>query len=275
MQTLIPDLLTAFDRLLQDAVETDPKCWGKEAIARTLVQLDHSESAIFLRGLRHVQREPTWEGQVDAAATLRGICTLALLQCMDLTREEKLWHGIRALTDATVSVRADAARALGELAGIEAALLLRLKAQMGDQEAIVTGQALESLLRVEREAAVPFVLEFLNTSDAEVCDEAVLALGASRLPDALRALIEIWNSPRGLLVGDVLLRAISASRQETALNFLIDLVRESRERDAMAALEALELHRESQEIRKRIAEAVQTRSERGLQEYFRHKFPAQ
>src|ERR1051326_1716583 len=47
---LIPDLLRAFDRLLDDAVERDPQCWGKNALAKALTDLDHRESAIFLRG---------------------------------------------------------------------------------------------------------------------------------------------------------------------------------------------------------------------------------
>ena len=59
----------------------------------------HDESAAFLRGLRHVQMEAVWGSTVDTAATLRSTCALALLQCTDLTREDKLWHVMRALTD--------------------------------------------------------------------------------------------------------------------------------------------------------------------------------
>ena len=37
---LVPDLLHAFDRLFENPVKTDPQCWGKNAIARALKDLD-------------------------------------------------------------------------------------------------------------------------------------------------------------------------------------------------------------------------------------------
>src|SRR5690349_2259798 len=50
---LVPELLRAFDHLLEDAAARDPQCWGKTAIARALIDLDYRESAVFLRGARH------------------------------------------------------------------------------------------------------------------------------------------------------------------------------------------------------------------------------
>ncbi len=255
LQAVIPELVKAFETLLQNPVETDPKCWGKEAISKALINLGHSESATFLRGLRHVQMEPIWGTEVDTAATLRGTCALALLQCTDLTREDKLWRLMRALTDKQAPVRIDAARALEQLEGIEAALLLRLKARMGDSESSVTGQALESLLGVEGETAVPFVSEFLTSRDDEVREQAALALGASRVPAAIALLIETWGKFRS----EALLRGISASRQESAIQFLLDLLRQGPEHEAMAALQALELHRDSAEIKKQVVEVVKIR----------------
>ena len=55
IQTLRPDLLAVFDRLFEKPRDTDPQCWGKNAIAKALKDLDHAESAAFLRGLRHIQ----------------------------------------------------------------------------------------------------------------------------------------------------------------------------------------------------------------------------
>lgn len=271
-QAVIPDLLEAFDRFFENPVEGDPKCWAKEALAKALRDLDHDESAAFLRGLRHVQMEPIWGKHVDTAGTLRGVCLLALLQCTDLTREEKLWHVMRALTDREPGVRADAARALQELSGREAALLLRMKARMGDREASVTGQTLQSLLGVEGCAGIPFVVEFLTASDEELREEAALALGASRIPEAVTALIDAWVQGRGVQTGEALLRGISASRQESALEFLLELIRTGSEREAQAGLAALQVHRESIDIRKRVAEAVKSR-ERSIQEEFRARFP--
>src|SRR5690242_18376573 len=57
LRELAPDLVRAFDRLFEKAVERDPQCWGKNAIAKALANLEYQESAPFLRGMRHVQME--------------------------------------------------------------------------------------------------------------------------------------------------------------------------------------------------------------------------
>jgi len=262
LRPLIPDLVKNFERLFEKATKTDPQCWGKNAISKALKDFDFDESASFVRGLYWVQMEPVWGAEVDTAGTLRGTCALALLQCRDLTRDEKLWHLMRALTDSAANVRADAARALADLGGREAALLLRLKAQMGDGEASVTGEALESLLQVEGEAAVAFVIGFLDAPNTEVREEAALSLGASRLPAAVAALIARWKGHGGRREGgDSLLRGISASRQEAAIAFLLDLIRMGGEQEALAALEALKVHRDSREIVERIRTVVEGRGD--------------
>jgi HEAT repeat protein len=274
LQALIPELLKAFERFLENGAETDPKCWGKEAIVKALIDLGYSDSAAFLRGLRHIQMEPVWGKHVDTAARLRATCALALLQCADLMREEKIWHLMRALTDAEAPVRRDAARALREMEGTEAALLLRLKARMGDQEPGVTGQVFESLLGVEGEEAIRFVAEFLEGEDTEVADEAALALGASRLSGGVSLLIDTWKKPQSLVGKDSVLRGISASRQEPAITFLLELIRKGNEDEAFAALQALEVHRDSTEIRKQVADAAHTREGRIRDQYMR-RFPVE
>ncbi len=273
LQDLIPDILSAFDRLFDQAAKADPKCWGKEALAKALIKLGQSDSAPFLRGLRHIQMEPVWGREVDTAAALRSVCALALLQCTDLTREEKLWHEMRALTDLEPGVRADAARALQELEGRDAAFLLRLKARMGDKEPAVIGQVLESLLHVEGDDAICFVAEFLSAKEEELREEAALALGASRLPAALALLIQTWTRSGNSQSGESLLRALGASRHDSAIAFLTELIRFGEEREALAALAALEPQRDSAEIRNKIAVAVGERPERSVGEYFRERFP--
>jgi hypothetical protein len=76
MKELIPDLLFAFNRLFEDPADRDPQCWGKNAIAGALRDLEYRESAPFLRGMRHVQMEPVWGRHEDTAQPLRGICVL-------------------------------------------------------------------------------------------------------------------------------------------------------------------------------------------------------
>ncbi len=153
LHDLIPDLVRAFDRLFEKPVERDPQCWGKNAIAITLRDLGYQSAEPFVRGLRHIQMEPVWGGREDTAQVLRAACCAALPQCADLTRDEVLRHLVDAFTDVSDKVRVDAARSLEHMGGADCALLLRLKARVGDKEAQVTGQAFESLLRLERDGS--------------------------------------------------------------------------------------------------------------------------
>ncbi len=241
---VLPDLLRAFDRLFEDPVKRDPQCWGKNAIAKALKELGHRESAAFLHGAVHIQMEPIWGRLEDSAGPLRGICLLALPACPDLTREQVLRHMVNALTEPSPAVRADAARAVAEMQGDDCALLLRLKARAGDAEPAVTGQVLESLLALERRAALPFVRQFLAGAD-QVAEEAALALGGSRQSDAVEVLLEAWPEARGLEYRQALLRALSISRHDRAIEFLRQLATDGRPQDAADARAALELFPES------------------------------
>ncbi len=257
---LIPDLVQSFTRLLEKKRDADPQCWGKNALAQALKDLGHAECSLFVRGMQHVQREPVWGGQVDTAITLRGICAFGLVQCTDLPRREILRHLVDALTDPEARVRADAARALEEMNGEEVVLLLRLKARAGDKEAAVTGQVLECLLRLQGDEVVPFVAEFLRSDVEEIRDEAALALGTSRLASATEMLIETWRKQQNLGRGSGVLRGLSASRQERALEFLLEILRDGREWEAREALAALELHRETKEVWAKVREIASDRS---------------
>jgi HEAT repeat protein len=257
---LLEDLLSAFDRLFENPVKTDPKCWGKTAIVKALTSMDYSESPPFLRGARHVQMEPVWGGQEDAAMHLRANSVLALVACTDLTRPEILRHLVDALADDLDTVRVEAVRALQQMNGEESCLALRVKAHAGDRRPVVLGQVFDSILQLEGELAVPFIAGFMNSSNDETRDEAALALGGSRLPSAVKALIETWDHSRLGEFGPVVLRALSSSRDETAFAFLLNLVKGGSTRDSAAALDALQLHKDFPEIQERINDAVRRTS---------------
>jgi hypothetical protein len=245
LSDLIPDLLLAFDRLFDDLPKSDPQCWGKNAIAKALKELDYNVAEPFLRGAVHVQMEKVWGGSQDTAGPLRGICLLALPGCSDIRREDVMRHLVNALTETDAAVRADAARAVGAMGGDESALVLRLKARVGDDEPTVTGQVLESLLIVERAQALPFVKGFLKPAGGEAAEEAALALGSSRIAVAVDVLLEAWETSMGAEYRESLLRALSLSRDDRAVEFLKKLVVEGGEHDVRAARAALELFPDS------------------------------
>lgn len=271
LTSLVPDLVASFERLFENPLKTDPQCWGKTALAKALKELAYTDSTLFLSGAHHIQLEPVWGGAADTATTLRGTCALALVQCNDIPRELKVRALLDALTDAEPTVRRDAISALEQMEGEEAILLLRLKARLGDESAQITGQALDSLLQLDGSDSVPFVASFLTHKHDEVREEAALSLGASRLGSAVEALKQAWHRQRAR-DGEFLLRAISSARTEDAIEFLLDMLRNGQEVDALAALQALELHVDSDEIRKRVAEALNCRSEPAIREAFQKHF---
>ena len=160
-----------------------------------------------------------------------------------------------ALADPADPVRLEAVRALEQMNGEESAVLLRLKAHSGDRRPHVLGQVFDSLLQLETEKAVPFVAGFLESENPEICDEAALALGNSRFASGVRILIETWHRTRASEFRSVLLRALSVSREESALKYLLELVAKGSDRDCAAALDALHLHKDSDEIHKLVEEA--------------------
>jgi hypothetical protein len=160
------------------------------------------------------------------------------------------------ITEPAYTVRVEAARAIAQMDGDEAALLLRLKARAGDPEPRVTGQVFDCLLAVEGEHAVEFVSGFMAPEHGDLGAEAALALGSSRLAGALSALENAWAATHDPDLRLAVLRGLSASRQERALAFLFDLMKKGRARDAALAIEALTLHRHSEEIRRQVDAAA-------------------
>ena len=207
---LTPDLVRAFDRLAADGARRDPKCWGKSAIARALAEMEHREPAVYLRGMTYIQMEAVWGGSVDTADILRGICVLGLVACTGMRREDILRALIDAAADSAGTVRAEAVRAIAQM---DEPLLLRLKARLGDPAPEVMGQVFDSLLALEGEEAVKFVAGFLRSGEHR--EEAAMALGSSKLAGAVTVLREALGELGD--VREVLLRALSLSRQEEAL----------------------------------------------------------
>jgi len=247
---LIPDLLTALGRFFTDPGKSDPQCWAKNAIVQALADLGHADSASFLRGLRHVQMEPVWGGQSDTAGPLRARCALALVQCRDLSDSVLLSHLIEVLTDQDKTVRVEAARAIGRIDRPESALLLRLRALVGDPEPEVLGACFSALLAIEGERSITFVTRFLDDPDEAIMGEAALALGMTHDDGAFKILKDHWERRHA----DVLLSAIALTNLPEALDFLIDQVAA----DSLSALEALASARITAEIRTRIAAAVES-----------------
>jgi HEAT repeat protein len=251
---LTPDLLHTFDRFFDDPVKTDPQCWAKNSISRALAGFEHQDAAVFLRGMKHFQLEPVWGGSSDTAGTLRATCALALVQCRSLTEADLLTHLIELFADKDKSVRVEIARAVEQIGSHTSALLLRLRAILGADEPEVLGACYTGILRIEGKAAIPWVSHFLETSD-DTAAEAALALSATHSPQALAALQKRFVEGSDPWFRSVLLSAIALTRQDEAVDFLLDLVR-TETLQAEAAIEALLRSAPSSEITTRLEKMV-------------------
>jgi hypothetical protein len=251
---LIPELLAAFDRFFDDPVKSDPQCWAKNALSRTLAQFEHHEAAVFLRGMKHIQLEPVWGGSSDTAATLRATCAVALVQCRSLNDVELLAHLIELFADKEKSVRAAGAQAIEQVGSPSAALLLRLKATIADDEPEVLGACYSGILRLEGSKAISWVARFLAGED-DAAGEAALALAATHSVAAFEALRARFEKAADPWFRSVLLSAIALTRLDEANDFLFDLVRREA-LSAEAAIEAILRSLPSAEVTQRLKELV-------------------
>jgi HEAT repeat protein len=257
LKELIPNLARAFETFFQDPVKSDPQCWAKTAIVKALKDLDYDEHELYLRGLKHVQMEPVFGGRKDTAATLRGTSALALAAC-PLPRTEILKHLLDLLAaDPEKTVRGDAARAIGQLSGIDSVLILRMKALAGDPEPEVVGQCLTTLLDLMPNEYVPFVATLLDAKNPDIRIEAAGALGECREPQAVDALKSRWPDQKDPEVRRAMLLSLSGSRHDTSAGFLLSVVMEGRQEDALNAIRALASGRFRDEYRDKVAGAAQ------------------
>ena len=269
---LLPDVLAAYDRFFLDAAKTDPKCWAKEALAKTLVKLEHRSKDAYLRGMRHHQMEASWGPQVDTAGTLRATCAHALVDCPGISDADLLMALLEPLTDTDKTVRMEAARAIAQVGGVSATLILRLRALLGKDEPEVLGAVYSALLSLEGARAIPLVAAALEDG-GDLAAEAAFALADTRTQEALAVLIARHGVGADDWFGSVLLSAIALTRLPEAFDFLFAIIaREARE--APIAIEAIGRIAPSAELRARVAQAVEQTGSPRLTQAFRQHLPA-
>ncbi len=250
LQGLTPALLKAFDHFFENPAKSDPQCWAKNAISKALAAFEFQEPDVFLRGMRHIQLEPVWGGQSDTAGTLRATCALALVQCRRLPEPDLLSHLIELLADKDKSVRIEAVRAIDQVGSPAAALLLRLRATLGNDEPEVLGGCYSGVLHIEGVSAIPWVAGFLSPAD-DTAGEAALALAGTHSVEAFQVLQEQLDKSRDPWFRSVLLSAIALTRRDEATEFLLDLVK-SESLNAESAIEAILRAAPSEELVQRL-----------------------
>jgi hypothetical protein len=237
LTNLAPELAAAFSRFLEDAAKSDPQCWAKNAIAKALAEFEYQDAELFLAGMRHIQLEASWGGAEDSAGTLRGACALALVQCRELNSHRVLTHLTPLFADKQLTVRVNAARAVEQVGTDSAALLLRLRAELGSDEPELLGACYSGVLGLEGAAAIPWVAKFLPPED-DAAAEAALALAESHSLEAFEILKGAFARAKDPWFRRAALAAIALTRRPEAIDWLIEIVAHER-LHAAEALEAL------------------------------------
>ena len=265
---LIPDLIAAFQRLMRNPQKLDKGCAATTEIASALYELDYIEPDIYLLGIHHVQMEGSFGPPVDAAARLRAISALGLAR----TRyPQALDEIVTLLVDSWPQARIGAVRSLASNGGQAGALLLRLKILTGETEPDVLAECFAGLLAIAPEQSMPFIATYIDSEELATAEAALLALGSSRLPQALELLQAKWDSVAGPL-RRVLLIAAAMIRSEEAVEFLVSLLADSGVQTAKDVITALAIFRDNEKVRKQVEAAVSRRNVESLSEAFRREF---
>ncbi len=248
---LAADLSAAFERFMSAA---DKGCRAKQAIAEALIGTE-DDLSVYRRGVRHVQLEPAYAGQVDVAAGLRAACAVGLVRAND---PDALVVLAELLADGEPEARVAGARALGALGSEGAEAVLRLKALLGDTEGLVVEECFGGLLRMSAEA-VPFVGRFLASRDRGVVEAAVLALGESRCEGAFEVLKGWWGGEQDRSLRGLGLMAMASLRREEAISFLEQVVMEGSLADARDGVRSLAIYAYEPARRARVLELARQR----------------
>jgi hypothetical protein len=272
MEELIPDLLKAFDRFLDNPLKRDKGCLAKEAIIEALDNLEYDEKAIFLQGIQYFQVEPAYLRPVDTAAILRGKCAFALVR---IGCSHVVFELVELLADPEPQARIAAVKALTGISSDISEPLLRLKAKQGDEDHQVVAECLLALMQVNPENSMSFVEGFLGIDDLSelsnraliLAEIAALAIGESRLEKAF----EILQRYRGKSINpdfqDMLLMPMALTRLEGAFDYLIDVIENGHKQSAVSAVNAIKIFGDESH-QTRIQRAVEFRDDTAVSEAY-------
>jgi len=266
---LIPDLVAAFHRLMENPAKLDKGCAATTEIVSALYELDFVEPDIYLVGLHHVQMEGSFGPPIDAAAKLRAISALGLART---TYAAALDEVVSLMVDEWPEARIGAVRALAVNGGQAGALLIKLKILTGEPEPDVLAECFSGLLTVAPERSLRLIAGFIDAEDTGLAEAALLALGSSRLPEAFDLLKEKWERTTGGPLRKIVLVAIAMIRSDAAIEFLLGLLQECPPAMAKDVLAGLALFRDNEKIRSRVQLVIERRKEASLDEFFAQEF---
>lgn len=240
-----PLLVSAFERLMNKGPAADKGCRAKTSIVRALNKLDHTGSAVYLAGVKYVQLEASFGPPEDVAIHVRYDSALGLAR---IYHPDINYILTDLLADKESFVRIGAAKALAYLGQPEGELLLRLKVLMGQDQIEVIGECMMGLMGMSPKRSLDFITKYLFSRDESMVESAAIAIGSSRVPEALGVLMQAWDRNPGARVRRSLLLPIALLRTEEAFDFLLGILATSDRGMAMDTLSAVKIYAEEQSV---------------------------
>jgi HEAT repeat protein len=264
---VLPDLLSAFNRLMKDPGKLDKRCAAVTEIVTALYELDYTEPGVYLCGIVHVQMEASFGPPVDEAAKLRAQCALGLGR----TRHpDALLLVAELLADREPHARIGAIRALTANGGDGGLMLLRYKAVAGDTDPEVLSECFVGLLDSDFSRSLPFISRFIDSEDSSTSEAAILAIGSQRRAEAFRVLREKWDRSVSADIRKTLLTAIAMVRIDEATDFLFGLLEShSTSPTGLEVIRVLAAYHREQRIRDRLEGIVHKTGESALRDALR------
>src|SRR5262249_12205187 len=149
---------------------------------------------------------------------------------------------------------------------------LRVTAIAGGPDRSVLTEGLGALRSLAAAGSLGFVERLLAHRDGSTQEAAAVALGASRLREALPVLRGWWERTPDVDLRRTALLAIAMLRHDDAIAFLLSQVTEGRGPDARDAMAALGTYRHDDALRARVEAAVEQRSDLDLRPAFVRSF---
>ncbi len=256
IESLVKELVAAFERFMADGGKADKGCAAKTAIVKALEAIGAQPEGVFLAGVKHVQHEPTWGGQSDTAGELRGASAFALV---NMNYRGVVNEIVPLLVDGDGGARLAGVRAIAGCGKEASEPLLRLKALSGDKETMVVGECLLGLLRGWPGSSAGFVEGFLDRADLR--ETALVALGESRRPEALAVLKRFYERSLDDRNRELALSAMALLRLEEAVELMLSIVADERPRGAALAVKALKIYRLDEKVRQQVEAIARERED--------------
>lgn len=231
-----PAMAAALARCCDDPIKQDKNAPGKTALATALDRMEYPDARPFLAGARYTQMEPAMGGTVDVAPSFRARCLAALVRLRHPERFDVMGE---LFWDDYPDARIGAARAAAYDGSETARALLRARALAGDDETVL-GEVLSGILSFRGDRDAEFAGRFL--ANPAVQAQAAIALGESRLPQALALLEHAWEETWNREESERIAFGVALNGSDEAMDLLEKWVRaapEAKQDGIMAAVAAV------------------------------------